>query len=243
MSPSKRTGQGESGSGGFSLLASDRMDVDVEPREKEEDVGHRLAAAFPDIRTDQIDPMDVVPPIHTPTKTPKKNVLNAMSTASKAPATPSFKGMKTLFAEPPITRTPVFEGLGEMLKTPDGYRNVRDEDVEMEEIAPVKNASRTKATSSRAPTSTRQKKTRSKVAIESIVEEETPGSQCDDVAKGGRRGRSRSKQPESDIENCGDDADIVKSKARNLRGSSKKAVQSITEVCNFFLTWPLWSEG
>lgn len=137
-----------------------------------------------------------------PTKTPHLDLKHIFSAAQQLPKTPSFTGvrelfsadgkvvpqtpkldgMRDLFRERTIPVTPAFEGVGEMMSTPSGWRmNARldeagDEDeVEVEETAvadvvvkstrrgrstiPTKPPSSTLASSSKIPATTTRRKT------------------------------------------------------------------------------------
>ena len=234
-SPTKRHDPRGSAHGGFSLFAldlkeeegegdernpfedGDRMDVDrVAGRMEDEDETVVLNGASNEVNTVNLPRVN-----HTPAPP---------TSAPKAVMTPSFKGMKEMFAAPKIMQTPVFEGIGEMLKTPDGYRHIpQEEDADMEEVAPVQQAPRAKATSRKVTAAAKRKMPRSGSVAE-VTAEETPNNHDDNLSRVVRRGRSGSKQPESDAELVDSDMSSAKSRVRIPRGGNKKAVEGIAEV-------------
>jgi len=84
------------------------------------------------------------PQVTSPTKRPHLN-LHHLPNPRAAPKTPQMDGMRDLFREKKIMRTPAFEGVGEMMKMPEGWTAGRvdeegeEDGEEVEEVAPVKN--------------------------------------------------------------------------------------------------------
>jgi hypothetical protein len=58
------------------------------------------------------------------TKTPRMDDLRHVFAVPNVAKTPSFKGIRTLFArgDTQVADSPTFEGVGEMMRTPEGYR-------------------------------------------------------------------------------------------------------------------------
>jgi hypothetical protein len=242
-SPTKRHDPRESVHGGFSLFAldlkeeegeggernpfedEDRMDVDRVAGRMEDGDENRCddlsTTAVNNGASDEVNTVNLRRVNHTPAPP---------TSAPKAVMTPSFKGMKEMFAAQKIMQTPVFEGIGEMLKTPDGYRHIpQEEDADMEEVAPVQQAPRAKATSRKVTAGAKRKMPRSGSVAEVTVEE-TPNNHDDNSSRVVRRGRSGSKQPESDAELVDSDMSSAKLRGRIPRGGNKKAVEGIAEV-------------
>lgn len=170
-----------------------------------------------------------------PLKTPRMDGLRQMFAEPKAGEalhTPSFKGVREMFGNgrPKAAGTPVFEGMGEMLKTPAGYRPDEDAGVDeqdVEEILVKKSARARSATasSSKTPAASRRRTPRTAPANDTPFEASNPVTPVEEDC-GKTRGRSGSKQAESDHEE--ENRAEKPRKARLLRG--RKAVKEPVEV-------------
>jgi hypothetical protein len=184
-----------------------------------------------------------VTPIRAPTvhpyETPRMDGLRNMFMAPRITSTPSYSGVRDMFVHGGVKtrQTPTFEGIGEMMRTPERYHYTPNDEVQED----LDEGEDTGAEWMLAEKSNRVKTTPASphplvptirtVAVEGVVEDE-PREQEDTVVK--RRGRSSSKQVTSD-----DGGAVQKPKARLLRG--KKAVEEVTVCCSdtVFLFWIL----
>ena len=207
-SPSKRHGQGEGVLGGFSLLAPDvkeevrkdneqvDMDVDMTGNAiKDEDASDGLRD---DTHVIKAIPVEAPRSLHTPTQIPKMNGSKTTTSASDA----SLKGLKEMYRD-----------------------TTRDDDVEGGGAAPETKPSRVKSLPGKVSASTRRKNPRAGIIVDGPVGDSTPESQDNIAPKPGRRGRSASKQPESDAE-TGD----AEPKGKLPDAVNKPTVEAIVEV-------------
>lgn len=198
-----------------------------------------------------------------PPKTPSfKGVRELFKDNAAAPQTPHMDGMRHLFSDRQVPATPSFEGVGEMMSTPSGWRttDVKEEEPEvdeeipeeeLEEVKPARRARNKPASSSsiaKPPSSssmpggtiipaTRRRAPRA-AAIKTPVTEGRSNF-ADDEATPGDLARVQEeddddtgKKPAVKTEEM--TAEKGRGKARLVRGS-KKAVQDIPEVRVHFL--------
>ncbi|KIM82686.1 hypothetical protein PILCRDRAFT_819990, partial [Piloderma croceum F 1598] len=154
------------------------------------------------------------------------------------PKTPKMDGMRDLFREKKVLATPAFEGVGEMMKTPRGWRmDVLEEGVEGEENeeeekevvatsarrgrgTPASTSSATKPPSSTTSTSTRRKTARS-VAVKTPVTEGKSNFADDEATPGDVLGRVEEEGEDKDKDKEGKGKD---KKSASRKGRSKTPV-------------------
>ena len=246
MSPSKRRDPREDT--GFSLLAPGvkeelQLEMDVNKQggktdgkvgSEQEDSGtvEDQLMTSGDEGDDDSDKMEVeavpgFPPkasdnVNASMKTPRMDDLRHVFAVPKPAVTPSFKGVRGLFAyaDTRAPGTPVFEGMGEMLRTPAGYRY-------SERVDPEDEGEREDVTG-RKPTSSNTAGRRAG-RVRAADSASTTGDEVSkqESAPRGKRGKVTNKLGESDLEDLS--AAVTKPRGRVLRGK-KKVVEETSEV-------------
>ena len=156
--------------------------------------------------------------------TPRMDDLRHVFGRSRVVATPSFKGMKQLFAKRDVQvvpDTPVFEGIGEMLRTPEFYRQTGGTPVELDSQV---DAGQQEVDVDPVIAKRRSGRTRSAALNTPSTIDAEPAIQ---VSSKARRGRMKVVGDE--------EADAAKPKGRVLRGAKKEHKQVWMLNCKNYL--------
>ena len=167
------------------------------------------------LRTPRLPSLPLLPTATV--NTPRMDDLRHVFGSSRVVATPSFKGMKQLFArrDAQVPDTPVFEGIGEMLRTPEVYHQTGATPAELDSQV---DAGQQEVNVDPVIAKRRSGRTRSAALNTPSTIEAEPAIQVPSKA---RRGRMKAVGDE--------EADSAKPKGRVLRGA-KKATEEQKQV-------------
>lgn len=276
--PLGRISIGVGGEGGGGLLDEDEMDMDGKESDKENEAGSGIEADAIEVGGAEQDvPVRPTTPIPaaSPTKTPHldlKQMFATSSTYTPAPKTPGSKGvregslkpsdakvgaepktpkmdgLRDMFRERKVTETPAFEGVGEMMRTPNGWEvdvldegaeddpDTVEEKVEVEEVVARVNR-RGRSVSAKPPSlksttaTTRRKTPRSTAAgatAKTPVTEGRSNFADDEATPGDALGRVQ-EEDEVEVKDKQRVGKVKEKKPATRRGKSKPPVESDAE--------------